>query len=46
MSPGSGDLRTRPYRLAGGRPTGAATAYAMFNLQERGSLFSEPTTEV
>jgi GTP-binding protein len=26
--------------------TGAATTYAMFNLQERGTLFVEPTTEV
>ena len=25
---------------------GAATAFAMFNLQERGTLFVEPTTEV
>jgi predicted membrane GTPase involved in stress response len=26
--------------------TGPATSYAMFNLQERGTLFVEPTTEV
>ncbi|GAB78167.1 GTP-binding protein [Austwickia chelonae] len=26
--------------------TGAATTYAMFNLQERGTMFVEPTTEV
>ncbi|MEI2733222.1 MAG: translational GTPase TypA [Dermatophilaceae bacterium] len=26
--------------------TGAATSYAMFNLQERGTLFVEPTTQV
>ncbi|MBW3085912.1 GTP-binding protein TypA/BipA [Austwickia sp. TVS 96-490-7B] len=26
--------------------TGAATTYAMFNLQERGTMFLEPTTEV
>jgi GTP-binding protein len=44
--PWFGDLRTRPTgSLVADRP-GAATTYAMFNLQERGQLFVEPTTEV
>ncbi len=44
--PWFGDLRTRPTgSLVADRP-GAATSYAMFNLQERGSLFVEPGTEV
>jgi GTP-binding protein len=42
----SGDLRTRPTgSLVADRP-GVATSYAMFNLQERGTLFVGPTTEV
>ncbi|HEX6578632.1 MAG TPA: translational GTPase TypA [Jiangellaceae bacterium] len=41
-----GDLRTRPTgSLVADRP-GVATSYAMFNLQERGTLFVEPGTEV
>jgi GTP-binding protein len=44
--PWFGELRTRATgSLVADRP-GAATSYAMFNLQERGSLFVEPTTEV
>jgi GTP-binding protein len=44
--PWFGELRTRPTgSLVADRP-GAATTYAMFNLQERGQLFVEPTTEV
>jgi predicted membrane GTPase involved in stress response len=33
-------------RLAGRRPQGRRTAYAMTNLQERGCCSSSPTTEV
>jgi GTP-binding protein len=44
--PWFGELRTRPTgSLVADRP-GAATSFAMFNLQERGSLFIEPGTEV
>jgi GTP-binding protein len=44
--PWFGELRTRATgSLVADRP-GAATSYAMFNLQERGSLFVEPMTEV
>jgi GTP-binding protein TypA/BipA len=41
--PWAGDLRTRP---TGSLVAGVATAYAIANLQERGSLFVEPGTEV
>ncbi|MEV0399861.1 translational GTPase TypA [Actinoallomurus sp. NPDC050550] len=44
--PWFGELRTRPTGSLVSDRTGAATAYAMFNLQERGSLFVEPGTEV
>ncbi|HEX2174833.1 MAG TPA: translational GTPase TypA [Nocardioidaceae bacterium] len=44
--PWAGDLRTRPTGSLVADRTGAATSYAMFNLQERGTLFVEPTTEV
>jgi GTP-binding protein len=44
--PWFGDLRTRPSGSLVADRTGVATSYAMFNLQERGSLFVEPTTEV
>jgi GTP-binding protein len=44
--PWFGDLRTRPTGSLVADRAGAATSYAMFNLQERGSLFVEPTTEV
>ena len=44
--PWFGDLRTRPTGSLVADRAGLATSYAMFNLQERGSLFVEPTTEV
>ena len=44
--PWFGDLRTRPSGSLVADRTGVATSYAMFNLQERGSLFVEPGAEV
>ncbi|HEU0286279.1 MAG TPA: translational GTPase TypA, partial [Nocardioidaceae bacterium] len=44
--PWFGDLRTRPTGSLVADRAGAAMTYAMFNLQERGQLFVEPTTEV
>jgi GTP-binding protein len=44
--PWFGDLRTRPTGSLVADRSGVATSYAMFNLQERGSLFVEPGTEV
>jgi GTP-binding protein len=44
--PWFGELRTRATGSLVADRSGAATSYAMFNLQERGSLFVEPTTEV
>ena len=44
--PWYGELRTRATGSLVSDRAGAATSYAMFNLQERGSLFVEPTTEV
>ena len=44
--PWAGDLRTRPTGSLVADRSGSATSYAMFNLQERGTLFVEPTTEV
>ncbi len=44
--PWVGDLRTRPTGSLVADRSGVATSYAMFNLQERGSLFVEPMTEV
>jgi GTP-binding protein len=44
--PWFGELRTRPTGSLVADRAGAATSYAMFNLQERGSLFVEPSTEV
>ncbi|MDX6297664.1 MAG: GTP-binding protein [Nocardioidaceae bacterium] len=41
-----GDLRTRSSGSLVSDRAGMATSYAMFNLQERGSLFVEPGTEV
>jgi GTP-binding protein len=46
FEPWSGDMRARPTGSLVADRTGAATAYAMFALQERGSLFVEPGTEV
>ncbi|HYJ68307.1 MAG TPA: translational GTPase TypA [Nocardioidaceae bacterium] len=44
--PWFGELRTRPTGSLVADRAGAATTYAMFNLQERGQMFVEPTTEV
>jgi GTP-binding protein len=44
--PWFGELRTRPTGSLVSDRAGSATAYAMFNLQERGTLFVAPTTEV
>ncbi|TDD64046.1 translational GTPase TypA [Jiangella aurantiaca] len=44
--PWAGELRTRPTGSLVADRAGVATSYAMFNLQERGTLFVEPTTEV
>ncbi len=44
--PWAGELRTRPNGSLVADRSGAATSYAMFNLQERGILFVAPTTEV
>jgi len=44
--PWFGELRTRPSGSMVADRTGAATQYAMANLQERGTLFIDPTTEV
>ncbi|TDD95013.1 translational GTPase TypA [Jiangella asiatica] len=44
--PWAGDLRTRPTGSLVADRSGVATSYAMFNLQERGTLFVEPTTQV
>jgi len=44
--PWFGELRTRPTGSLVADRAGVATAYAMLNLQERGTLFVEPGTEV
>src|SRR4051794_5550702 len=44
--PWAGELRTRSSGSLVADRSGAATSYAMTNLQERGTLFVEPTTEV
>jgi len=44
--PWAGELRTRPTGSLVADRTGVATSFAMFNLQERGSLFVEPGTPV
>ncbi|MFV0464287.1 MAG: translational GTPase TypA [Nostocoides sp.] len=44
--PWSGEITTRVSGSLVADRSGAATSYAMFNLQERGTLFVEPTTEV
>src|SRR5580658_8152378 len=46
FEPWSGTMRGRPTGSLVADRTGTATAYAMFALQERGSLFVEPGTEV
>ena len=44
--PWAGELRTRGSGSLVADRKGAATGYAMTNLQERGTMFLEPTTEV
>jgi GTP-binding protein len=44
--PWHGELRTRPTGSLVADRRGAATSFAMFNLQERGSMFVSPGTEV
>ncbi|TXR55206.1 translational GTPase TypA [Quadrisphaera setariae] len=44
--PWFGELRTRPSGSMIADRAGAATSYAMTSLQERGTLFVEPSTEV
>jgi GTP-binding protein len=44
--PWTGEIRSRASGSLVADRTGAATAYAMTNLQERGILFVEPATEV
>ncbi len=44
--PWHGELRTRPTGSLVSDRRGQATAFAMFNLQERGSLFVSPGTEL
>ena len=44
--PWFGDLRTRATGSLVADRAGIATSFAMFNLQERGTLFVEPATEV
>jgi GTP-binding protein len=46
FEPWSGEMRGRPTGSLVADRTGTATAYAMFALQERGSLFVEPGTQV
>lgn len=44
--PWAGELKTRPQGALVADRSGAATAFAITNLQERGTLFVGPTTEV
>ena len=44
--PWAGELRTRPSGSMIADRSGAATTYAMTSLQERGTLFVDPATEV
>ncbi len=44
--PWAGEMRGRPNGSLVSDRAGVATSFAMFNLQERGSMFIEPTTEV
>ncbi|TQN32798.1 GTP-binding protein [Haloactinospora alba] len=46
FEPWFGDLRTRPTGSIVADRTGKATTFSMFNLQERGTLFVDPGTEV
>ncbi len=45
-APWFGEIRTRQSGSLVADRSGAATTYAMFNLQERGTLFVDPATEV
>ncbi|KUG59411.1 GTP-binding protein TypA [Serinicoccus chungangensis] len=45
-APWFGEIRTRQSGSLVSDRAGVATTYAMFNLQERGTMFLEPTTEV
>ena len=45
-APWFGEIQTRPSGSLVADRAGAATSYAMKNLQERGTMFVEPTTEV
>ncbi|GAA5158655.1 translational GTPase TypA [Ornithinimicrobium tianjinense] len=45
-APWFGEIRTRQSGSLVADRAGAATTYAMFNLQERGTMFLEPATEV
>ena len=44
--PWAGDFRTRPTSSLVADRTGVVTSYALFNLQERGTLFVGPGAEV
>jgi len=44
--PWAGELRTRPTGALVADRRGPVTAYALFNLQERGTMFVGPGTEV
>ncbi|GAB2812835.1 translational GTPase TypA [Actinocorallia aurea] len=44
--PWFGELRTRPTGSLVSDRAGVATTYSMFNIQERGTLFVDPTQEV
>ncbi|MBB1508532.1 translational GTPase TypA [Tessaracoccus sp. MC1756] len=44
--PWAGDFRTRPTGSLVADRTGSVTSYALFNLQERGTLFVSPGAEV
>ena len=44
--PWAGEIRSRQQGSLVADRSGAATSYAMTNLQERGTMFLEPTTEV
>ncbi len=44
--PWAGELRTRPTGSLVSDRTGAVTSFALFNLQERGTMFVAPGTEV
>ena len=45
-APWAGDFRTRPTGSLVADRTGSVTSYALFNLQERGTMFVSPGAEV